>query len=191
MERTEREVERLVDENQKLVQHAVNRYLRRYFVGGMEREDLVSWGMIGLVNAARAWDPARTRSFSTLAYKAIVRMIVRGVMKEWKPEQACVTLSLEALLSGDATGGRDTRFIDQIPSDENVEQELLDRETHAAVRGAVRSLRPAERRMIEGLFFEEIPMATIAEELGLSRPGAYVRQRHILQRLRAGLAAHP
>ena len=28
--------------------------------GGMEREDLISWGMIGLVHAARAWDPERS-----------------------------------------------------------------------------------------------------------------------------------
>src|SRR5205807_6234966 len=99
MMRSEREVERLVRENQKLVQFVVNRYLKRHSVHGMEREDLVSWGMIGLVQAARAWDPARTRSFSTLAYTAIERMIVRGVMKEGKPEQAGVTVSLEALLS--------------------------------------------------------------------------------------------
>src|SRR3712207_8627730 len=52
---------------------------KRYYVGSMERDDLVSWGMIGLVNAARAWDPARSRSFSTLACRAIERMIIRGV----------------------------------------------------------------------------------------------------------------
>src|SRR5207253_9149336 len=66
--------------------YMVNRYLKRYFVGDMEREDLVSWGMIGLLQAARAWDPERSRSFSTLACKAIERMIVRGVSREWKPE---------------------------------------------------------------------------------------------------------
>ena len=59
MVRSEAEVERLVRENQKLVQYEVNRYLQRYFVGTMEREDLISWGLIGLVQAARAWDPER------------------------------------------------------------------------------------------------------------------------------------
>jgi DNA-directed RNA polymerase specialized sigma subunit len=44
MAQSEREVERLVRENQKLVHYAVNRYLKRYSVRGMEREDLVSWG---------------------------------------------------------------------------------------------------------------------------------------------------
>ena len=56
MAQSEREVERLVRENEKLVHYAVNRYLKRHCVRGMEREDLVSWGLIGLVQAARAWE---------------------------------------------------------------------------------------------------------------------------------------
>src|SRR5436853_6856295 len=99
MIRSEVEVERLVHENQKLVDYMVNRYLKRYFVGSMEREDLVSWGMIGLVQAARAWDPARSASFSTIACKAIERMIIRGVSREWRPDEARATVSLdEAML---------------------------------------------------------------------------------------------
>ena len=187
MVQTEWEVERLVDENQKLVHYAVNRYLKRYSVKGMEREDLVSWGMIGLVHAARAWDPARAGSFTTLAYKAIDRMIARGVMREWKPEQAAVTVSLDALLSGEETGERDRRFIDRIASDQDVEQEMLDREARAVIRTAIGALPPRQRRLIEGHFFEEISLARIAEELGLSRQGAYVRQRIILRKLRAAL----
>jgi DNA-directed RNA polymerase specialized sigma subunit len=58
MVRSEREVEELVRDHQKLVGFMVRRYLQRYYVGDMEREDLVSWGMIGLLQAARAWDPS-------------------------------------------------------------------------------------------------------------------------------------
>jgi RNA polymerase sigma factor (sigma-70 family) len=144
MVRSEREVERLVHENRKLVHYAVNRYLKRYSVPSMEREDLVSWGMIGLVHAARAWDPARGGSFSTLAYKAVERMIVRGVMREWKPEQAAVTVSLDALVSEEETGDHERRFVDQIAGDQDVEQELIDMADRAAIRRAVGVL-PAPR----------------------------------------------
>jgi RNA polymerase sigma factor (sigma-70 family) len=140
------------------------------------------------VHAARAWDPARAASFTTLAYKAIERMIVRGVMREWKPEQAAVTLSLEALLSGEETGGRDERFIDRLADDQDLEQEMLDREAGAAIRTAVGALPLSQRRLIEGHFLEEISMASMAEELGLSRQGAYVRQRLVLKKLRAALS---
>jgi DNA-directed RNA polymerase specialized sigma subunit len=72
MVRSEAEVERLVNANQRLVHLLVNRYLKRFFVGGMERGDLVSWGLMGLVQAARAWDPERGSS-STVACRAIER----------------------------------------------------------------------------------------------------------------------
>src|SRR5713226_10161561 len=105
MLRLEQDVEQLVRENHKLVHYQVSRYLQRYFVDGMEREDLVSWGMIGLVQAARAWDPERAASFSTLACRAIERMIIRGVRREWKPKQAAATVSLHEIISGEERTG--------------------------------------------------------------------------------------
>jgi RNA polymerase sigma factor (sigma-70 family) len=188
MVQPDREVERLVRENEKLVQFAVNRYLKRYTVPGMEREDLVSWGMMGLVQAARAWDPARAGSFTTLACKAVERMIVRGVMREWKPEQAALTVSLDALVSEEESGDREIRFVDRMAADQDVEQELIDSADRAAIRTAVGALPALQRRLIEQHFFEEISLARIANEMGLSRQGAYVRQRLILRKLRAVLS---
>jgi hypothetical protein len=71
MAQSEREVERLVRENQKLVHYVVNRYLKRYSVHGMEREDLVSWGMIGLLRGC-----ARPMAFvdGPLTRRRIIRL---------------------------------------------------------------------------------------------------------------------
>src|SRR5712692_3629010 len=132
MRRSERDVERLVREHQKLVHYEVNRYLQRYFVGDMEREDLVSWGMIGLVHAARAWDPERAASFSTLACRAIERMIIRGVRREWKPERAVATCSLDEILSSEQQAGPRERFVDRLTAEQDVESDLLDGEMQAA-----------------------------------------------------------
>src|SRR5262249_31490921 len=132
MVRSEQEVERLVRENEKLVQFQVNRYLQRRFVPAMEREDLVSWGLIGLVQAARLWDPERG-SFSTLACKAIERMILRGVQREWKPEEAAATLSLDELMVGPEGEGQEERYVDRVADEQDVEREVL----HGAGRAAV------------------------------------------------------
>src|SRR5919106_4628810 len=118
--RSEAEVDRLVNDNRKLVDYMVNRYLKRFYVGTMEREDLVSWGMMGLVNAARAWDPQRSKSFSTLACRAIERMIIRGVNREWRPEREQATVSLDGLLSGRREEGGEDRFVEHLPADEDV-----------------------------------------------------------------------
>ena len=187
MVRTETEVERLVRENQKLVHYEVNRYLQRYFVGTMEREDLISWGLIGLVQAARAWDPERAAAFSTLACKAIERMVIRGVRREWKPEQAAATMSLDELMGGEEAGSQE-RFVDRMGGAQNVEGGYLDNETRAAVRSAVAALSPSQRRLIERHYYEEVPIAMLAEELGISRQGVYVRQRQALRQLRAALS---
>jgi RNA polymerase sigma factor (sigma-70 family) len=189
MAQSETQVEQLVREHHKLVHHAVNHYLKRYYVGTMEREDLVSWGMIGLVHAARAWDPERAASFSTLACKVIERMIIRGVRREWNPDEAAATVSLDEPVFGEVDGAHESRIVDLIAGDEDVEQELLDGETRAAVRSAVAQLPLQQRRLIERRFFEEIPLTELADELGLSRQGVYVRQRIILRRLRAALSS--
>jgi RNA polymerase sigma factor FliA len=189
MVRSETEVERLVRENQKLVHYEVNRYLQRFFVGNMEREDLISWGMIGLVQAARAWDPERAAAFSTLACKAIERMIIRGVRREWKPEQAAATVSLDDPMMGVETAGNQERFVDLLAAAQNVEGELLSGETRAAVRSAVAELPAPQRRLIERHYYEEVPVARLAEEFGVSRQGIYMRQRRALRQLRAVLSS--
>jgi RNA polymerase sigma factor (sigma-70 family) len=187
MVRAEAEVERLVHENQKLVHLQVNRYLKKYFVGAMEREDLVSWGLIGLVQAARVWDPERG-SFATVACKAIEWMIARGVRREWKPDQAAATVSLDDFMAGEETAGAEERFVDLLAAVQNVEGELLNGETRAAVRSAVAKLSAPQRRLIERHYYEAVPVARLAEELGVSRQGIYSRQRQALRQLRAALS---
>jgi RNA polymerase sigma factor FliA len=189
MRRSEQDVEQLVRENQKLVHFQVNRYLQRYFVGDMEREDLVSWGMIGLALAARAWDPERSGCFSTLACRTIERMIIRGVRREWKPERAAATVSLDDLIAGEERAGSRERFVDLLTAEQDVEGELLLGETRAALRSAVAKLPTPHRRLIERHYYEDVPVATLAEELGVSRQGIYARQQQALRQLRAALAA--
>jgi RNA polymerase sigma factor (sigma-70 family) len=181
-------MERLVRENEKLVHFEVNRYLKRYFVPGMEREDLVSWGMIGLVRAARAWDPKRASSFTTLACKVIERTIARGVMREWKPEQAAVTLSLDALLSGEESGEQEESFLEQMSGEQDVESEILEDAARAAVRTAVAGLPEAQRRLIERHFYQEVPVAETAAALGVTRQSVYSRERTALRNLRSALS---
>jgi RNA polymerase sigma factor (sigma-70 family) len=186
--RTEAEVSRLVAENEKLVDYMVNRYLKRYFVGSMEREDLRSWAMIGLVHAARAWDPARSASFTTLACKAIERMIIRGVSREWKPDQARVTYSLDALIAGTDAGESEDRFLDQLAGDEQVEERLMQSETELTVHRALEELSPEQRALIRRHYFEEEPVHEIARDLGLTRQGVYMREKLILKQLREKLS---
>ncbi len=184
--RSEAEVQRLVEKNKKLVDYMVNRYLKRYFVGNMDRDDLVSWGMIGLVNAARAYDPSRGTSFSTLACRAIERMLIRGVRREWDPDEANATLSLDRLVrEGDDSGDR--RFVEQLEADTNVENDIMKADLDETVREALDVLTPEQRQLIERRYFKQESVQDIAEDLGLTRQGVYSRERSIMRQLRSRL----
>ncbi len=186
--RSEAEVDRLVRENRKLVEYMVNRYLKRYFVQGMERDDLVSWGLMGLVNAARAFDDTRGISFSTLACRAIERMIIRGVRREWKPERENRTVSLDALLNGAGGDPSDARFIDHLPSADDVEATLLAAEEGKALKDALDELPGEHSDLIRRHFLEGEQVRDIAADLGMTRQGVYSREKLILRRLRENLS---
>jgi RNA polymerase sigma factor (sigma-70 family) len=180
----EEEVNRLVQENRKLVDFAVNRYLKRFHVEGMEREDLISWGLMGLVYAARAWDPGRGLQFSTLAVTAIERMISRGVRNE-----AHATLSLDELLTGEegADGSRE-RHLDQVQDDsDNVEDQIVELETRLTLRKAVAELSPEQQWVVQKRFYEDRTLQEIARDVGTTRQAIHLRERAILQALRRKL----
>jgi RNA polymerase sigma factor (sigma-70 family) len=185
--RSEAEVDRLVRQNVKLVDYMVNRYLKRYFVGSMEREDLVSWGMIGLVQAARAWDPARSASFSTIACKAIERMIIRGVSREWRPDEARATVSLDEAMFEERGDGSQERFLDLLRAEDDVEEQILSSETGLTVRQALARLDPGQRDLLSRHYFEDEAVRDIARDLGLTRQGVYLREKLALRRLREQL----
>jgi RNA polymerase sigma factor FliA len=186
----EEEVDRLVQENRRLVDFAVSRYLKRFHVEGMEREDLVSWGLMGLVHAARAFDPARGLAFSTLAVIAIERMICRGVRTEWRPTEAHATLSLDELLSGDDAGdsARD-RHLDQVQGDgSDVEDQIVELETRLELRKAVAELSPEQQWVVQKRFYEERTLQEIARDVGTTRQAIHLRERAVLQALRRKLS---
>lgn len=173
-------VDRLVHENERLVNYMVNRYLQRYHVGSMEREDLISWGLMGLVKAARAWSPDRGVAFSSLACKVIERAIIRGVQREWKPDQAQVTVSLDAQTMDDDSSSTLADFLPAV--------EHGDVETGLAVRDAVARLSDSDRELIRRRYYEGRSLSEVGQAMGLSSMGVLARERGILRRLRRTLA---
>ncbi len=62
--------ERLILEHISLVRHIAGR-LTLDLPGSMDRDDLIGFGMIGLIGAADSWDSGRGLKFSTFAYPRI------------------------------------------------------------------------------------------------------------------------
>jgi RNA polymerase sigma factor (sigma-70 family) len=186
----EKQVERLVAENRRLVEFVVDRIMRRRPVGAMEREDLVSWGFLGLLQAARAWDPRRGLAFSTLAVKVIQRAISRGIRKEGDDRASPSPLSLDELLDGGEPGdGMPQRHLDQVRDAVDVERTVLDAEDRLAIARAVAELTPEQQWMLRQRFYEERTLEEIARQVGKTRQAIHLRERTILRALRKRLSA--
>ncbi len=62
--------DRLILDHVPLLKHIAGR-MALDLPGGIERDDLYGWGMVGLVNAADSFEPGRGLKFSTYAYSKI------------------------------------------------------------------------------------------------------------------------
>jgi len=181
--RPESEVHRLVNENRTLVEWSVNRYLDRHSVSGAEREDLVSWGLMGLLSAARAFDSSRGLKFSTLAALSIERSIIRGAMQADRRRGS--TFSLDEALS-DASADGETRWVEMV-RDAGAAAELDRTEDMALLGGALDNLRPEQQRLIRAHFFQGHSLADLARKWGTSRQAVAGQLRRALKALRRSL----
>lgn len=186
MQREEARIEQLVQQHRGLVDCIVDRYTRRYHVGSMEREDLISWGLLGLYQAARAWDESRNLRFSTLAWKVIERSISRGVQREWRPEEAQATVSLDEMIAPHSTEGDDTSLV-QMLADPRAEATTRALDTMVLIRGALDRLPAKERDLIRQRFYDGLSCAEIGARTGRSRQTVHLREKSILKRLRQDL----
>jgi RNA polymerase sigma factor for flagellar operon FliA len=199
----------LVREYLPLVHYAVSEIAARIprHVG---RDDLVSAGMIGLVQATRGFDPSRGNSFSRFANVRIRGAILDELRsRDWASRSvrakarhiASVSERLTARLGraptsqevAEATGmdDREIRSVGDdvhravvlnlegltvegnaeeilLVGDEGPATILLDRERRSYLVAAVANLPERLRRVVIGYFLEELPMQTLAEELGVT-----------------------
>lgn len=114
----------LVRDNQKLVYREVNNYLRQHsLVAGCDRDDLISFGLIGLLKAARGYQSSRGE-FSSYAVPAIRREIINGAEMASRPFRRYKLLSLdEPSQFIDSDDGE--RAIDQLVAPVDVELTVL------------------------------------------------------------------
>jgi RNA polymerase sigma factor (sigma-70 family) len=179
--RAEHEVRRLVDENRSLVEWGVNRYLARHVVSGADRDDLVSWGLLGLLSAARAFDPGRGLRFSTLAALAIERSIARGAIQAGN--QKGMALSLDEVLHDNSSGEAETRWVEMI-RDEGAEREMTRTEEMALLSRSLDHLRPHQQQLVEAHFFQGYSLADLARQYGTTRQAMAGQLRRTLRLLR-------
>lgn len=143
-------------------------------------DDLVGYGVLGLLDAVRRFDPARGASFETFAWYRIRGAMLDGLrLEDWVPvsrrqraklegEHLPPPLSLDEEWSADGTG--DEYAIGDLLEDSAPGPEWVveDAEGVRRIGRWVRSLRPSLARVVEGLTGGRTP-TDIARELGVGQ----------------------
>jgi RNA polymerase sigma factor (sigma-70 family) len=162
---TEQDVERIVRENTGLVGMLVNRTLRLFprLPTGYDREDLQSLGYLGLLRAAKTFDPGRGVAFSTYAYRCIETTISGALKRETDRQIDCISLSL---LTNEF---EDHPLEDQIP-DKGVDAaaEALNSCERELFERAVEGLPEKQARLVRALYFDGDSVVQVAQRWGIN-----------------------
>lgn len=212
-----RSMDLMVSTNLRMVVSAARHYQNR----GLDLQDLIQEGNLGLIRGLELYSPERGYAVSTYVYWWIRQAITRAILLYGRPVRLPINnyeivsqakkLTLEfqsengrnptvpelaALLKisperfeccletlettrcysydmGCYEGG--TSFIEFIPSevtndyDDYHEEEIFNIGTPEAMLAASSRLTTMENRVVHGIFFEEITMKDLAEELRVSR----------------------
>lgn len=157
---TKTEINRLIEDNIKLVWFVMNKYYR-LFVGD---EDLVQGGMLGLVQAANKWDKNKSE-FSTYAVPAIRNGILRELMKKDK-HKGVISLDTSVV----RVNGDELPIMDCIVGEEDVD--------YVDVDSLIKRLNPKDAEILK-LRLSGMSQTDIAEKCGVSRQSIQLRLARI------------
>lgn len=165
---------------------------------GADREDLIAWGLVGLVQAARRYRGDRGASFGAYAARR-----VRGQILDALRERDPLTRSARRAFRAAQRASEDRGLAGSAESPPYTEVSL-DRigdvaEVHRApgrrdgrwplVAGALRDLPPLERRVLVLSYGRGLTLREIGSEIGLSESGVCRLRARALARVRSACAA--
>ena len=188
MENDRKTIEKLISSNQGFVISLASQYKHR----GLEMDDLVSEGNIGMLSAARSFDASLGKSFVTYAAPFVRAAIGKAIEQQagiYRVPRDVEDVKLEKrrsrALSIDAPVGSLARSIpdaDAPDPEKQLRKELLSKELASVLAG----LQERERHVVQrffGLGVEARTMAEIAAEMGLKRERVRQIRDHAVRKI--------
>lgn len=164
-------LEKLVTDGEGLVRHFAALYGQ-----GLDLEDLYQTGVIGLLRAAKTYDPCCGTAFSTWASSCIVseiRHYVRHERPYMQPEKACLDDEYDVDEDIDRQPARVKVTNISYESIENSAQAPnpfdLEVEDKVVLEQAFKTLGGLQRDVINALFFRQMTQQQAADELGITQ----------------------
>jgi RNA polymerase sigma factor for flagellar operon FliA len=183
-------MEGLIDDHLWLPAAAAKRAMRRGHVDDDYLDDLVGYGMVGLVLAARSYRADRGASFATYAGWRVRGAILDGMRQmDWLPRavrdarSACV-IPIDGLIDAEDRDG-ESELPAVMP---DVVDRIQERDRARLLRAAIDGLAPREGLVVR----EHLAGRTLREigaQLGVTESAASLIRTKAIKRLRERLAA--
>ena len=198
------EINSLIEDNQSLVYHLAMKVHRKIPVK-QDLEDLIGYGMVGLVEAANKFEPKLKIAFSTFAYPRVNGAIYDGLSKlSWMSRsryRRLVSVKEKAESEGDVETAQaaDSKLENVTLLDSEMAQSVVeDGEDDAEVRisrqeeGEVLSrlieqLPDRERRLIKLVYIDGMTLQDASERLGISKSWGSRMHTKTLAKLSQGM----
>jgi RNA polymerase sigma factor FliA len=164
---------------------------------GADREDLIAWGVVGLVQAARRYRGDRGASFGAYAARR-VRGQILDALRERDPltrsARRAYRAAQRATDDGGAAAAANPPYV-EVSLDRIGDVAALQRapehrdERWPLVASALRDLAPLERRVLVLSYGRGLTLREIGGEIGLSESGVCRLRARALARMRLACAA--
>lgn len=159
--------DKLVEHNIRLVLHEVN---GRFKSVDYDKSDLVSMGIVGLMQAIDTFDVSKGIEFSTYATRCIDNEILK-FLRKLKKEQ--VVDSLDRVFSFD-NNGNELKIEDIVCDEADITSEYIDKETYMILRQMIDILPEREKKIVMlrfGFYNDRVySLVEIADMMSISRP---------------------
>ena len=176
----------LIEHNLRLVAHIA----RKYAQPGVDQDDLVSVGSLGLIKAVHTFRPEAGR---LTAYAS--RCIENEILMFFRANRKNRNLVSVGESLGQDSEGNDLQLADLLGTDPNLVPDTAETaiESSRALRLMDRALEPREREVLRLRYGIEDgdpwPQHRVAARLGISRSYVSRIEKKALEKLRAGLEA--
>ena len=171
----------LIEHNLRLVVYVA----KRYETNLTNLEDLISIGTIGLVKAINTFKLDKNIKLATYASRCIENEILMYLRKKTKQRGE---VSLDEPLKSDRDGN-ELLLIDILSTSENqIVEDLYQKEEEKLLYSAINNLRPREREILSLRFglngYEELTQKETAEKLGISQSYISRLEKRIIKKLK-------
>jgi len=150
-----------------------------------ELDEYYDLGLIGLVRAADSFDPGKGFTFTTYAIRCIRNEILKELRLDNGPARKANknTISLESVVLNDSDG-REILLIDMIPSDFNMDEYLIRKETMETLQRAFNLLNEKEQYLLKRYYgSDKARQRELATELHTTQSAVSRKIKMILKRL--------